>query len=114
MPQRRYGVTGPAYAVAVGAAISCFGALNGWILLTAKVPMAAARDRLFPTIFGRLSTRGMPVAGLLISSALATILVVSNYTRGLVGLFTFAILLSTLTVLVPYAFSAAAELLVAA
>ena len=99
-----------AYAVAVGAAISCFGALNGWILLTAKVPMAAARDSLFPAIFGRLSTRGMPVAGLIISSTLATILVVSNYTRGLVGLFTFAILLSTLTVLVPYAFSAAAEL----
>ena len=99
-----------ANAVAIGAAISCFGALNGWILLTAKVPMAAARDKLFPAIFGRLSARGVPVIGLIISTALATILVATNYTRGLVGLFTFAILLSTLTVLVPYAFSAAAEL----
>ena len=99
-----------AYAVAIGAAISCFGALNGWILLTAKVPMAAARDNLFPAVFGRASDSGMPVAGLIISGVLATILVATNYTRGLVGLFTFAILLSTLTVLVPYAFSAAAEL----
>ncbi|MGI9264134.1 MAG: amino acid permease, partial [Gammaproteobacteria bacterium] len=99
-----------AYAVAIGAAISCFGALNGWILLTAKVPMAAAQDRLFPDVFGRVSKSGMPVTGLIISGVLATALVATNYTRGLVGLFTFAILLSTLTVLVPYAFSAAAEL----
>jgi APA family basic amino acid/polyamine antiporter len=99
-----------AIAVAIGAAISCFGALNGWILLTGKVPMAAARDGLFPAIFGRLSATGMPMIGLIISGVLVTILVATNYTRGLVGLFTFAILLSTLTVLVPYAFSAAAEL----
>jgi APA family basic amino acid/polyamine antiporter len=41
-----------------------------------------------------------------------TLLVATNYTRGLVGLFTFAILLSTLTALVPYAFSAMAELMI--
>ncbi len=101
-------------AVAAGAALSCFGALNGWILNTAQIAQAVARDRLFPALFGRLSSRGVPVYGLLASGALSTILVALNYTRGLVEQFTFIILLATLTALVPYVFCAAASLLQAA
>ena len=101
-----------AYAVAVGAAISCFGALNGWILMQGQVPLAAARDGLFPRIFGRLSKKKTPAIGMVVSSGLATALLLMNFTRGLVGLFTFAILLATLTVLVPYVMSAMAELMI--
>ena len=97
------------YAVGLGAAISCFGALNGWILMQGQVPLAMAADGLFPSIFGRVSKRGTPVAGLVISSALITLLVAANYTRKLVELFTFSILLATLTCLIPYLFSSAAE-----
>jgi APA family basic amino acid/polyamine antiporter len=107
--ERLWGPTG-AWLVAAGATVSCFGALNGWILLTGQVPMAAARDRLFPAHFARRSARGVPAVGLVVSSVFATVLILMNYTRGLVGLFTFAILLSTLTALVPYAFSAVARL----
>jgi APA family basic amino acid/polyamine antiporter len=99
-----------AWLVAAGATVSCFGALNGWLLLTGQVPMAAARDGLFPASFARESARGVPALGLIISASLATALIGMNYTRGLVGLFTFAILLSTMTALVPYVFSAAAQL----
>ena len=35
-------------AVAAGAMISAFGALNGWILLQGRIPWAAARDGIFP------------------------------------------------------------------
>jgi len=97
-------------AVAVGAVISCLGALNGWILLQARVPWAAARDGLFPGRFGRLSRSGTPVFGLIVSSALATVLMATNYTAGLVAVYKFVILLSTLTSLFPYALSAMAEL----
>jgi len=100
------------YAVAAGAAISCFGALNGWILLQGQLPRAAAIDGLFPALFKRLSTRGTPVAGLAVSSVLITVLVVTNYTRGLVGMFTFIILLATLTTLFPYVFSTMSLLLI--
>ena len=99
-----------AYVVAAGAAVSCFGALNGWILLQGQVPMATAGDGLFPGIFGRISSRGTPAAGILISSVLVTLLIAMNYTRGLVELFTFMILLATLTCLVPYALSTLGEL----
>jgi APA family basic amino acid/polyamine antiporter len=100
------------YAVAAGAAISCFGALNGWILLQGQLPYAVAKDGLFPSYFARLSKRGTPIGGIIISSALATILLSMNYTRGLVESFTFIILLATLTTLVPYVMCSAAELLV--
>jgi len=97
------------YAVAAGAAISCIGALNGWILLQGQLPFAAARDGLFPAPFARLSRRGTPVLGIAISSALATILISMNYTQGLVEMFTFILLLATLTTLVPYVFCSAAD-----
>jgi APA family basic amino acid/polyamine antiporter len=91
--------------VAAGAAISCFGALNGWILLQGQIPLAAAIDGLFPRVFGRVSDTGAPTAALVISSVLVTIIVGTNYTKGLVGAFTFIILLSTLSVLLPYILS---------
>lgn len=97
--------------VAAGAAISAFGALNGWILLQGQVPMAAARDRLFPRIFSPTSGSKTPVVGLVVSSVLVTGLMLMNYTESLVDQFTFVILLATLTTLVPYAYSAGAQLL---
>ncbi len=94
-----------AYGVGLGAIIACFGALNGWILLQAQIPMAAAKDGLFPKIFSQTAPNGIPVPGLLLSSVLVTVLMLFNYTKGLVELFTFVILLATLTCLIPYVFS---------
>ena len=86
--------------VALGASISAFGALNGWVLLVGQLPLAVANDGLFPRVFARLSGNGTPTAGMLIAGVLTTALVGLNYTRGLVDLFTFFILLSTLTTLI--------------
>jgi APA family basic amino acid/polyamine antiporter len=100
-------------AVAAGAAFSCFGALNGWIMLQGQFPLAVAMDGLFPTVFARVSKQGTPVTGLVLSSVLVTLIVSTNYTRGLVGAFTFIILLATVTVLVPYVFSSMTLVLLA-
>jgi basic amino acid/polyamine antiporter, APA family len=105
---RVFGGEWAAGAVAFGAAISAFGALNGWVLLAGQLPLAIARDGLFPAIFGRVSARGTPAAGMVIAGVLTTLMVALNYTRGLVELFTFFILLSTLNTLVPYVFSSLA------
>ena len=49
------------------AMISTFGALNGWILLQGRVPLAAAQDGLFPKRFAAVSgKRGTPVFGLVV------------------------------------------------
>jgi APA family basic amino acid/polyamine antiporter len=90
--------------VAAGAAISCLGALNGWVLMAGQLPMAAANDHLFPPAFGRLSSRGTPARAMIVAGLISSVLVAMNYSRGLVELFTFIILLSTLSTLVPYAF----------
>jgi APA family basic amino acid/polyamine antiporter len=99
-----------AAVVAAGAVVSCFGALNGWTLLLGKLPAAAAADGLMPLVFDRRSRRGTPAIGLVISSLLVTLIVGANYTRGLVGAFTFLILLATLGSLVPYACAVVAYL----
>ena len=99
------------YAVAVGALFSTFGCLNGWILMQGQIPLAAARDGLFPAAFGRLSAGNTPVFGLVISSLLVTILTALNYNARLVDAFNFFILLATMTTLVPYVFTTMAELM---
>jgi APA family basic amino acid/polyamine antiporter len=101
--RRLFGDAG-AGIVAIGAAISCLGALNGWTLMAAQLPMAAAADGLFPAVFGRLSSRGTPALGLIVVGVLASVLVGLNYSRSLVALFTYIILLCTLGTLVPYVF----------
>lgn len=95
--------------VAAGAVISCFGALNGWILIAGQMSLAVARDRLFPAVFARTNQRGTPVPGLVIASGLSTALIAANYSENLVALFTFIILLATLSVLIPYVFCALAS-----
>jgi APA family basic amino acid/polyamine antiporter len=97
------------YAIAAGAAISAFGALNGWILLSGQIPMAMAKDGLFPAVFARVSERRTPVTGFVVSGVLASALIMMSYSRGLVGAFTFILLLATLAALVPYVFCSLAE-----
>lgn len=100
------------YFVAAGAAIAAIGALNGWILITSQIPMATAKDNLFPKIFKRENKYGIPIFGLIIGSVLTSVIMLMNFTKGLVDQFEFIVLLATLTSLVPYLFVAAAYVLV--
>lgn len=103
---------GAAAAVALGAAISCFGALNGWILIVGQLPIAIVKDGLWPRAFARLSSRGTPAFGMVVASALTTALIWMNYSKSLVELFTYVVLLATLAVLIPYVFCSLAGLLI--
>jgi APA family basic amino acid/polyamine antiporter len=98
--------------VAFGATASSLGALNGWIMVQAQVPMAAAQDKLFPAIFGKTTRKGIPMFGLIISSIFISILLIVSQSENLVHQFTFIILLATLAVLVPYAYCALGEILI--
>ena len=102
------------YLIATGAVISTFGALNGWIVMQGHVPLAAARDKLMPSIFGKLNARGTPAAGLTISSILVSVLMFMNFSQRLADTYKYMILLATLTVLVPYLFSVASYVILIA
>ncbi len=93
---------GAGTAVAVFAAISALGALNGWILCSGEVPLTLARDGVFPRWFARTSSSDTPVRAQLLSSVLATLLIASNYSRSLAGLFTFMLLIATVAALFLY------------
>jgi APA family basic amino acid/polyamine antiporter len=88
--------------LSVFAAISCFGALNGWILLQGELPRAMAQRGDFPRIFARESVRRTPGFALCFGSALVTLLILANYEKSMVHLFTFMVLLSTTACLVMY------------
>ena len=99
---------GARYWIGAGAALAAFGALNGWILVQGQVPMAIARDRLFPAVFAKENKKGVPALGILISSGLVSVFMSMNYTKGLVEQFQFMLLLATLTSIIPFALVAAA------
>lgn len=98
--------------VAIGAVISTFGTLNGFTMLTGQVPYGAARDRIFPPILGHLSHFGTPANALVLSNVLASILVIMNFSHGLLGAFNAIILLAVMSSLLPYALCALAEIVI--
>ena len=95
------------YMVAAGAVLATMGALNGWILMQGTIPMAAAKAGLFPKVFGKTNKSNSPVAGIVISSALVSVLMLFNYSSSLVETFSFMMELTTLAVTLPYLLSIA-------
>jgi basic amino acid/polyamine antiporter, APA family len=91
--------------------ISGFGALNGWTLITAEMPLAAARDGLFPDRFKALNKHGVPAFGIVASTSLASLAIVINYlcSSG-VTVFTTLVLMTGITSAIPYLFSALAQM----
>jgi basic amino acid/polyamine antiporter, APA family len=102
--------SGVGKVVAVFAAISGLGALNGWILMQGELPTAMAKNGVFPKIFARLSSRGTPGFALCFGSGLVTLLIAASYGNSMVRVFEFMILLSTTACLVMYALCALALL----
>ena len=105
-----------ATAISIAVILSSIGALNGWTLLMGQVPMAAARDELFPAIFSRLSEQGVPAIGIIVSAMLSTILVLIQAagTSGFQSFYSLVVGLSTMAAVIPYAFCAMAAGLIAA
>jgi APA family basic amino acid/polyamine antiporter len=100
------------YWVSAGVAIAAFGALNGWTLMQGQMPFAVARDKLFPAIFSKQNKKGVPYMGILLSSTLVSVFMSMNYTKGFVEQFRFLLLLSLLSMLIPYLLSAASYLII--
>lgn len=90
------------YIVAGGAIAATLGALNGWLLIQGQIPMASARDGLFPKIFARVNRHGAPIIGIAISSVLASTVLTFRFSEKLAEVFGFMMNLSTLSVLTPY------------
>lgn len=81
--------------IAAFAAIAAVGALNGWVLIQAEIPLGMARAGLLPSWFAVVNARDVSVRMQIVSSTLASLLVLSTASRSLGGAFQFAALLTT-------------------
>lgn len=99
------------YLVAGCVIVSGLGALNGWTMICAEMPLAAAKDGLFPQMFGRLSSAGVPAAGIVLSTVFATVAMAASF-AGSTGqdVFNTLLYMSGITAAIPYGFSAAAQI----
>ena len=97
--------------VALVAVISGIGALNGWTMVTAEMPYAAAKDGLFLHHFTKENKAGAPWFGIVASTAVASALMGWSYsTDAGLDVFTYLVGLSVVTVAIPYFMSACAQL----
>ena len=106
-----FGGTWTGHLMAVAVIISGFGALNGWTMICAEMPLAAAKDGLFPAQFKTISRSGVPAFGVIASTVLASIAMIINY-LGSSGetVFTTLVLMTGITAAIPYGFSALAQI----
>ncbi len=84
-----------ALTVAAFAAIAAIGCLNGWVLIQGELPLGMARAGLLPRWIARTNSRDVPVTALLIASALAILLVLSNANRSTGALYDFMLRLTS-------------------
>ena len=89
-------------AVALFAAIAALGALNGFVLLQGEIPRDLELRGLLPPVFAQDNRFAVPWVTQIVSSALASIVVYANYSRGLAELFKFMVLVTTSTAIIFY------------
>jgi APA family basic amino acid/polyamine antiporter len=106
-----FGGSWAGYVMAAAVVVSGFGALNGWTMICAEMPLAAAKDGLFPERFARMSSRGVPAFGIIASTLLASLFTVVSY-MGSAGytVFNTLVFMSGITAAIPYGFSALAQI----
>lgn len=106
-----FGGTWAGSVVALFAIISGIGALNGWTMICAEMPQAAADEGLFPRAFAKVNAAGVPWFGVIASTVLASLFTVMAFAGATgVEVFNTLVLLSGVTAAVPYFFSAMAQI----
>ncbi len=97
--------------IAALAVVSGIGALNGWTLIVTETSRAIAQDDLFPRPFAWKDAKGTAWFGILVGTALPSLLMLWSYTTSSgLTVFTYLVDLSVVTVAIPYFMSAIAQL----
>jgi APA family basic amino acid/polyamine antiporter len=100
-----------AAAISICAIVAGLGTLNGWILVTGRAPVSAARDGLFFQRMANLHPRyNTPAFSLITGTAVASAILVLMLSNTLLDTFSFIVLLSVGAALAPHLITAAAYL----
>ena len=90
--------------VAACAVVSCFGCLNGWLLIGGEVPVAMTQAGTLPAWFARTNAHGAPARSIVLGAIVTSLLTLMAYTKVGVAAYNFAILLAAATNLLLYLF----------
>jgi APA family basic amino acid/polyamine antiporter len=101
---------GASLFVAFCAVVSCYGCLNGWILIGGEMPAAMAARGALPPWFGARNAFGVPSRALVLGACITGVLLLLASSRAGVAAFNFAALIATATNLVLYLFCALAAI----
>jgi len=93
---------GASLFVAFCGVVSCFGCLNGWILIGGELPSAMCSRGALPSWFGVRNRFGVPARALVLGALITSVLVLAASSRVGVAAFNFAALIATATNLVLY------------
>jgi APA family basic amino acid/polyamine antiporter len=105
---------GAALAMSLAAVVAGTGTLNGWVLMTGRIPLAAAEDGLFFPALARLHPRFVTPHVALVAGAAATSAMLLLYFRqALLGVFEIVALVAIFASLIPHVFTAAAYIVLA-
>ena len=92
--------------ITICAIIKASGCLGGWTLINAETALATARDGLFPALFAKTDSRGVPVRGLFIVSVIMSAIVFLTMSPTVGEGFAVLADMAVLLVLTPYIFAA--------
>lgn len=92
---------------------SIAGTLHGWTLILAQVSMSAAKSGLFPKIFTKKNSNGVPSKGLYIGGALMGGFFLLSYCKSFTNQFDIIVEFSCFAILIPYIYSVSAAFILA-
>jgi APA family basic amino acid/polyamine antiporter len=96
--------------IGIAAVAAALGTLNGWILMAGRIPLSAAADGVFFHGLAAVHTRfGTPARALVVGTAVSSGMLLLYFSKSLLGVFNFIVLLSVLLTLLPHLFTTAAE-----
>lgn len=90
------------------AALACVGSLLGWQFTLGQTAKDAADTGMFPSIFGRATAAGAPIAGMVIMAILQSVMALSTISPNLSEQFAVLLNLAVVTNVVPYIISLSA------
>jgi APA family basic amino acid/polyamine antiporter len=74
--------------IAMFVSIGGLGALNGWTMMLGEVTQGLARHGHFPKSWTKENRHGAPTVALILTGAIASLMLLCNYTQSINGLFT--------------------------
>ncbi|HET9424132.1 MAG TPA: APC family permease [Gemmatimonadaceae bacterium] len=103
-----------AAAISIAAIVAGLGTLNGWMLVSGRVPVGAARDGLLPSRMASIHPRfGTPAFALVVSAIAGSVMLLMILSSTMLETFNFLVLLAVWATLVPHLITAAAQLALA-